>query len=94
LSLLTDAHNSFLSVAAQNGIIGLAAFLFLVGLLLRRWIRELRTTSFTSILALVGLAFLCSFVYQGLTGSYEDARHLWVLIGIFVAAERISGDSI
>ena len=26
---------------------------------------------------------------QGLGGSFEDARHLWVLFGLLLAAERI-----
>jgi len=29
---------------------------------------------------------------QGLTGSFEDARHLWFLIGILIAAEMISSE--
>jgi len=88
-SLLTDAHNSFLSVAAQEGIIGLAAFVSLVVFILKRWIEKVRKATSINILAAVGLAFVCSFVYQGLTGSYEDARHLWVLIGIFMAVDRV-----
>jgi O-antigen ligase len=88
-SLLTDAHNSFLSVAAQEGAVGLVAFTALVILILKRWIENVRKAKSINILAAVGLALACSFVYQGLTGSYEDARHLWVLIGIFMAADRV-----
>jgi O-antigen ligase len=92
-SLLTDAHNSFLSVAAQEGIVGLAAFTALVVLILKRWIAKVRDTSSFTILAAVGLAFVCSFVYQGLTGSYEDARHLWVLMGIFMAVDNVENQA-
>jgi O-antigen ligase len=88
-SLLTDAHNSFLSVAAQEGIIGLAAFTALVVLILKRWIEKVRNVRSLTIFTAVGLALVCSFVYQGLTGSYEDARHLWVLMGIFMAADGV-----
>lgn len=92
-SLLTDAHNSFLSVAAQEGIIGLVAFTALVVLILKRWVKKLRISSSLTIFAAVGLGLVCSFIYQGLTGSYEDARHLWVLIGIFMAAERVENQT-
>ena len=89
LSLLTDAHNSFLSVAAQNGIIGLTAFICLVITILKRWVFHLQIATKNAIPAALGMAIVCSFIYQGLTGSYEDSRHLWVLIGMFWAADRI-----
>jgi O-antigen ligase len=92
LSLLTDAHNSFLSVAAQNGIIGLATFVALTALVLKRWVQDVRNAYAPTILVVAGLAFISSFVYQGLTGSFEDARHLWVLIGIFWAADSVKND--
>ena len=87
-SLLTDAHNCFLSVAAQNGVIGLVAFLSIVTVVMRRWWREIANSKWPTVLGALGIAFLCSFIYQGLTGSFEDARHLWVLIGMFLAADR------
>jgi hypothetical protein len=37
----------------------------------------------------LGLAFLNAFAYQGLTGSFEDASHLWVLLGLFLASLRL-----
>jgi len=89
LSLLTDAHNSFLSVAAQNGIIGLAAFTYLVVVILMRWFFHLKSAPRNAIPAALGIALACLFIYQGLTGSFEDSRHLWVLIGMFWAADRI-----
>jgi len=52
-------------------------------------LKTVRNAPSLTILAAVGLALICSFVYQGLTGSYEDARHLWVLMGIFMAADRV-----
>ncbi len=89
-SLLTDAHNVFLSVAAQCGLIGLVTILALAGYILWMGIKGSRekalgqnTNSF--IAPGLGIAFLSAFVYQGLTGSFEDARHLWVLIGIIIA---------
>ena len=34
----------------------------------------------------LSLTFLNAFLYQGLTGSFEDTRHLWVLLGLLIAA--------
>ncbi|MGH9946167.1 MAG: O-antigen ligase family protein [Pyrinomonadaceae bacterium] len=87
-SLLTDAHNSFLSVATQTGIIGLAAFVFLCC--------HLTATSFSkshNTLMRFGLAiaFFAVFIVQGLTNSLEDPRHLWVLTGMILAADKIYG---
>lgn len=84
-SLLTDAHNVFLSVAAQNGIWGLAALILIILFVLRSWKRSKPLI----VLFALGTAFLCSFVYQGITGSFEDARHLWALIGLTIAARRV-----
>jgi hypothetical protein len=33
----------------------------------------------------LGLAFIGAFCFQGLIGSYEDARHLWVLLGLLAS---------
>jgi hypothetical protein len=81
-SLLTDAHNSFLSVAAQTGVIGLTAFIALCSYLLKIGFSENKN----AVVFALATAFFCAFVVQGLTGSFEDARHLWVLIGMLVAA--------
>ena len=86
-SVLSDAHNTYLDLAAHTGLIGLAAIIAIAVYILRRWKNVIRNRQGEVILWL-GTAFLCAFVYQGLTGSFEHARHLWVLIGLFVAAER------
>lgn len=85
-SLLTDAHNIYLSVAAQDGTLGLIAILGLSIYILRRGFSatDVTTRLFTA-------AFCTAFVYQGLTGAYEEARHLWVLIGIVIAVSRSRG---
>lgn len=86
--LLTDAHNMFLNLAAQAGLAGLAALLLLIVHVARR-IGPLRLRPGRELSLLLGLAWLNAFVYQGLTGSYEDARHLWLLLGLFLASRRI-----
>jgi putative inorganic carbon (hco3(-)) transporter len=80
--LLTDAHNVYLDVLGQAGIIGLASFLLLIILIAwRKWSNDL--------VIVLGCAFVGTVLYQGLTGSYEDARHVWVLIGMILAASRV-----
>ncbi|MBA3512401.1 O-antigen ligase family protein [Sphingomonas sp.] len=87
LQTLTEAHNSFLNIAVQCGIVGLAALTALVVFVLRRSL-PLRLLPGDRNVAIVGLglAFLVAFGYEGLGGSFEDARHLWVLFGLFVVA--------
>ena len=90
LQTLTDAHNMFLSVAAQCGLAGLVGLAAVIALAVRLTGR-LRIASRGDALRLaLGLSFLNAFVYQGLGGSFEDARHLWVLLGLLIAAPAIS----
>lgn len=89
-SLLTDAHNIFISVAAQNGIFGLLAITAIIIYFLNCFFRTRFNEDFPSI-SLFGLrlAFLSAFVFQGLTGSFEDTRHLWILIGLIPSANSL-----
>jgi O-antigen ligase len=85
-SLLTDAHNSYLSIATQTGVIGLLALLTLTIYLLQIGFTRIQHSPVRLGLA---VTFLTAFVVQGLTGSFEDARHLWFLIGILAASNTI-----
>jgi len=87
-SLLTDAHNTFLNVAVQSGLIGLAGLLFVVWSVLRSGLRR-RSDDLARIQIALLIAFVAAFLYDGLTGSFEDARHLWILIGLILAVGRI-----
>ena len=82
-------HNLFLNVAVQCGLLGIAAIIFLIAHVARRTCR-LPWDQHRLIQVGLGLAWLNAFAYQGLTGSYEDARHLWVLLGLIVVAGRTS----
>ncbi|MEQ7873273.1 hypothetical protein ABDK56_04625 [Sphingomonas sp. ASV193] len=78
---VTDAHDVYLNIAAQTGLVGLAGLALLIG-----WVTvSLRGNGLGATLA---LAWLAAFAAEGLTGSYEDARHLWVLLGLVAAARR------
>ena len=88
-SLLTDAHNMFLNVAAQAGLPGLVAIVALVVVVGRTaWSGQDRIRR-NNVRTALAIAFVTAFVYDGLTGSFEDARHLWILIGLILAASRI-----
>lgn len=85
-SLLTDAHNSYLSIASQTGVFGLFALLLLIIFLVREFLPFKDESSEISTIRFgLGLAFVSAFIYQGFLGSFEDARHLWVLTGLILA---------
>ena len=89
--LLTDAHNTYLSVLAETGLLGFLTFLGIVcfvTLTLFRWKPE--SESHKTVRLCLLLAMLDAFFYQSLTGSYEDTRHLWVLFGLLVVVSRLS----
>ncbi|WP_332812746.1 O-antigen ligase family protein [Sphingomonas sp.] len=88
-SHLTDAHNAYLNIAVQCGLLGLAALLALIVHVWRRTRLPSPAAPHDLVPFGLGLAFLDAFAYQGLTGSFEDARHLWVLLGLFLASLRL-----
>lgn len=90
LQRLTDAHNMFLNIAVQCGIIGLTALCALIAFAWRRTLPFRLLDGDRNLLRLgIGFAFLNCLVYQGLGGSFEDARHIWLLFGLLLAADRI-----
>lgn len=87
--ILTDAHNTYLSVLGESGLFGFLTFMAIVcfaAVSLIRWKPE--SESHKTIRLCLLLAMLDAFFYQSLTGSYEDMRHLWVLFGLAVAVGR------
>lgn len=85
MQFLGDAHQLWLNVAGQAGFIGLFAVLFLT-IYFFRLVFPLKFTGEKSYLRIgFGLAFIGAFMYQGLSGSFEDARQIWILIGLFGA---------
>jgi putative inorganic carbon (hco3(-)) transporter len=90
--LLTDAHNVFLDVAAQCGLAGLAAVTLLI-IYVAKKAKPVSIDRDQILRFTLAAAWLNAFVYQGLTGSYEDARHLWLLLGILVVADRLMRES-
>jgi len=89
--LLLDAHNVWFNVLGQMGLFGLFTFILLSAFLITRCrfrFNELNEQNLIR-LALSG-AFVGTFLYQGLSGSFEDARHLWILFGLLVGISNIS----
>lgn len=88
---LRDGHNTILNVSAQAGILSLISILLINIYFLKKVFR------FKDINSKVGLFYNCcgiaifsAFIYQGLGGSFEETRHLWVLFGLFFAAENLA----
>lgn len=91
LGLLRDAHNVFLNVAAQKGLAGLLALLAILGFIVRHT-RPLRLDGEAAAFRIaIGLGLLGGLAYQGLSGSFEHARFLWLLMGLFLVALRSGG---
>jgi len=86
---LTDAHNAWLNILGQSGLIGLIAFVLLCWYCwsLCRFQVDI-TREDGVVLVAVSSAFAGAFIYQDLAGSFEDARHIWILIGLIAAAHR------
>ncbi|MEP6788428.1 MAG: O-antigen ligase family protein, partial [Acidobacteriota bacterium] len=87
---LKDAHNMFLNVAAQQGILGLAAIVLICVYLTRKsFPTTADETNRGVLLAGIGIAFFNAFIYQGVGGSYEDTRFLWVLMGLILSTKEM-----
>lgn len=87
--LLRDAHQAWLNIFGQAGLLGLCAFVWLCIYLFsvcRFTIDEDSTR--TVMLVACSCAFVGAFLYQNLFGSFEDARQLWVLIGMLVGLSK------
>lgn len=91
VSLLTDAHNVFLNVAAQLGLFGLIALILIILTTIRRaFFSEFSSVSQKLLASAFGVAFISAFLYQGLLSSFEDARHIWSLIGLIMSVGKLS----
>ena len=82
LQQLGDAHNMILNIAAQTGLIGLAGLAAVL-------FHAVQRMCASPVAFGIGSTLLIAFLYHGLTGSFEDTRHLWLLFGLLVAAARL-----
>ncbi len=82
---LTDAHNVFLNIAAQSGLFGLTAFVAITIFLVRKTFSnfgEIKILKFGC-----GLILVSCLLYQGVSGSFENSRHIWVIIGVILSLD-------
>jgi putative inorganic carbon (hco3(-)) transporter len=87
---LRDGHNTILNVSAQTGILGLFSILAIIFYLLKKILKfKVMSSDYGLFYNCCGIAVLSAFIYQGLSGSFEETRHLWVLFGIFLSAESL-----
>ena len=87
---LKDSHNLYLSVASTQGALGVMGFAALLWALLRRSVPLPGAATPSSLMAgSLTIAFVQSWLYQGLAASYEYTRHGWVLMGLRAAAQAL-----
>ena len=84
---LTDAHNTFLSIAAHDGLFGLAAFCTLIIFVLRKPSLQTSGNPESVIHTAAWIGLVQALLYQGIAGSWEHTRHIWVLIGLVAALQ-------
>jgi putative inorganic carbon (hco3(-)) transporter len=86
---LTDAHNTYLSLAGELGLLGLLAFAAMIVFLVRGlWPLQLTGALDVVIKTHLFLALVDAVFFQSFVGSFEDTRHLWVLFGILAATKE------
>lgn len=93
--VLLDAHNVWLNILGQTGLFGLIAFLSLIVYLITRCRFYFDIFSEPRLIQIaLSCTFVGAFLYQGLSGSFEDARHLWILFGMLVGISTFSKNDI
>ncbi|HEX2764905.1 MAG TPA: hypothetical protein VHM92_13820 [Allosphingosinicella sp.] len=87
LYTLSDAHNVFLNLGVQTGLPGILALVLIISFVARKVFPLPRRIEGSAAIRLgLGLGWLNAFAVQGLVGSFEDARFLWLLFGLFLAS--------
>lgn len=83
-----EAHNVWLGLWGQIGVLGLASFAAL------SWRLHGLARAAAASDAVLGHALLAAFwgalLYHGLFGSFEDARYLWVFFGLMAASPSLA----
>jgi O-antigen ligase len=94
---LTDAHQTWLNIAAQTGAVGALAFTAVVATLVLGVHRRRPLATHPALVACWS-AVVGVLLYQGLTMSVEQMRHVWILLGALAAAvvdrSRVDVDSV
>lgn len=89
--ILLDAHNNWLNVLGQTGLLGIFTFVCLNTVLIKSCRFKVNKLNEQNLIHLaLSCAFIGAFLFQGLSGSFEDARHLWILFGLLVGASNFT----
>ena len=89
---LTDAHNTFLSVLGQTGLVGFACFLWILVPLVARMRMPPDLTPHRAWRSACECALMAAVLYPSLSGSFEDTRHVWIVLGLLHAAQSGASD--
>lgn len=93
--ILLDAHNNWINILGQTGLFGLFVFILLNAFLITKCRFKFNELKEQNLIHLaLSCAFIGAFLYQGLSGSFEDTRHLWILFGLLVGISAISKNDI
>ena len=88
-----DAHEVWLSVAGQAGLIGLGAFLVLLFVCVRGLGSSLSRgpprSRVDRLAAAAAAGLVGTIAFHGLFASVEESRHVWALLGLGVLALRL-----
>jgi hypothetical protein len=89
--LFAEAHDAWLNVAGQTGLLGLAAFVLLVVAVARRQgMRPLLVgSSLRHLPAAVVAGLVGGFLFHGLFTGAEEFRHLWAVAGLGAGANAL-----
>ena len=89
---LTDAHNTFLSVLGQTGLVGFVCFLWVIVPLIVRMRTRPDLTPRGAWRSACECALVAAVLYPSLSGSFEDTRHVWIVLGLLHAAQSGASD--
>ncbi len=86
-----EAHNVWLNVAAQVGLLGLVPFLALVAFVTRgAWPQRADGSPWAEIKIAAFACLVGALYYHGFFGSFEDSRQYWFLFGAILAAAKLA----
>jgi putative inorganic carbon (hco3(-)) transporter len=95
MQVLTDAHNFLFNIAAQAGLFGLFSIILICIAVVRSTCAARDTApEVQPFHRCLCIAFISAFIYQGLVGSFEDCRHLWVLIGLLIGSRGLNNETL
>ena len=93
-SQVPHAHNNYIQLVVERGVVGLAAFTFFIVALFKLFARGYRKarSPTTRVLGLAGIGATTGFLVEGFFeytfGDYEIMAILYALAGALVAAQR------